>query len=122
MRGQSPRTPTGPQPTSTCPHPNPHLTQTPPLHSRFGEKYRQWNAAFEAGYASARGKPIITIHPPSLSHMLKEVNAASKCVCEEPEQVVDILDYTITGKLPEPKDGEDWTTSEAIWGKGNKNP
>ena len=54
--------------------------------------------------------------------MLKEVNAAAKCVCEEPEQVVDILDYTITGKLPEPKDGEDWTTSETIWGKGNKNP
>eukprot|EP00978_Attheya_sp_CCMP212_P026673 scaffold88245_cov46-Attheya_sp.AAC.1 len=42
---------------------------------RFGEKYRQWNAAFDAGYASALGKSIITLHPPAISHMLKEVNA-----------------------------------------------
>ena len=26
---------------------------------RFGDQYRQWNAAFDAGYASALGKPII---------------------------------------------------------------
>jgi len=58
---------------------------------RFGDKYRQWNAAFEAGYAAAKGKHVITVHPPALSHMLKEVNAAAKCVCNEPEQVVDIL-------------------------------
>ena len=50
---------------------------------RFGEKYRQWNAAFDAGYAAALGKPLITLHPPAVSHMLKEVNASANVVCEE---------------------------------------
>ena len=89
---------------------------------RFGEKYRQWNAAFEAGYASAKGKSIITLHPPAISHMLKEVNAAASAVCEEPEQVVQILDYVITGSLPPPKDGKDWLPSVERLGKGNPNP
>jgi nucleoside 2-deoxyribosyltransferase len=40
---------------------------------RFGDKYRQWNAAFDAGYATARGKALVTLHPPGVSHMLKEV-------------------------------------------------
>ena len=44
---------------------------------RFGPKYRQWNAAFDAGYAAALGKSIITLHPPEISHMLKEVNASA---------------------------------------------
>ena len=89
---------------------------------RFGEKYRQWNAAFEAGYAAAQGKPIITLHPPAISHMLKEVNAAAAAVCEEPEQVVQILDYVITGKLPPPKDGKDFIPIVDRLGKGNPNP
>ncbi|MEC8462975.1 MAG: YtoQ family protein, partial [Pseudomonadota bacterium] len=29
---------------------------------RFGEKYKQWNAAFDAGFAAALGKPLITLH------------------------------------------------------------
>ena len=89
---------------------------------RFGEKYRQWNAAFEAGYAAAQGKSIITLHPPAISHMLKEVNAAAAAVCEEPEQVVQILDYVITGKLPPPKDGKDFIPIVDRLGKGNPNP
>ena len=52
---------------------------------RFGEKYRQWNAAFDAGYASALGKSIITLHDPSLTHPLKEVDAAAMAVAERPE-------------------------------------
>jgi YtoQ family protein len=72
---------------------------------RFGEKYRQWNAAFDAGYAAALNKSIITLHPPSLSHMLKEVNASASVVCEDAEQVVDTLAYVIRGELPEkPRD------------------
>ena len=63
---------------------------------RFGEKYRQWNAAFDAGYASAMGKSIITLHEPGLTHALKEVDAAAQAVCESPEQVVSILKYVIT--------------------------
>jgi YtoQ family protein len=89
---------------------------------RFGEKYRQWNAAFEAGYASARGKPLITLHPPAISHMLKEVNAAAHAVCEEPEQVVQTLDYCITGRLPPPLDGDAFIPIADRLGKGNPNP
>ncbi len=66
---------------------------------RFGDKYRQWNAAFDAGYAAALGKPIITLHDPSLTHALKEVDAAAMAVAEQPDQVVRLLDYAITGRL-----------------------
>ncbi len=62
---------------------------------RFGDKYRQWNAAFDAGYAAALGKSLITLHDPSLTHALKEVDRAAQAVCETPEQVVRILDYVI---------------------------
>ncbi len=62
---------------------------------RFGEKYRQWNAAFDAGYAAALRKPIITLHDPSLTHALKEVDRAALAVAEHPEQVVEILAYVI---------------------------
>jgi YtoQ family protein len=63
---------------------------------RFGEKYKQWNAAFDAGYAVALGKPIITLHDDSLNHALKEVDAAAQAVAETPEQVVEILKYVTT--------------------------
>jgi YtoQ family protein len=66
---------------------------------RFGDKYRQWNAAFDAGYASALGKPVITLHDPSLNHALKEVDGAALVVAETPEQIVDILRYVTQGKL-----------------------
>lgn len=67
---------------------------------RFGQKYRQWNAAFDAGYAAAQGTPIITLHDPDLTHALKEVDAAALAVAETPEQVVDILKYVVEGALP----------------------
>lgn len=67
---------------------------------RFGEKYKQWNAAFDAGYAAALGTPLIVLHPPEHAHALKEVDAAALAVAEEPEQVAEILDYVITGRLP----------------------
>ena len=66
---------------------------------RFGEKYRQWNAAFDAGYASALGKPVIIVHGPEHAHALKEVDAAALAVAETPEQVVKILRYVIDGAL-----------------------
>ena len=67
---------------------------------RFGEKYRQWNAAFDAGMAAALGKPLIVIHPSEFGHALKEVDSAALAVVEEPTQVVQILDYVISGRLP----------------------
>ena len=62
---------------------------------RFGDKYRQWNAAFDAGYAAALGKPIVTLHDAELTHALKEVDRAAMAVAESPEQVVEILRYAI---------------------------
>jgi len=64
---------------------------------RFGDKYRQWNAAFDAGYAAALGKPLITLHDEVLIHPLKEVNAAALASARTPAQVVEILRYTLTG-------------------------
>ena len=66
---------------------------------RFGDKYKQWNAAFDAGYAAALGKPLIVMHGPDIVHPLKEVDAAALAVTETPAQVVDILDYVINGRL-----------------------
>ena len=63
---------------------------------RFGDKYRQWNAAYDAGFASALGKSIISLHDPDLTHALKEVDGAAQAVCQSPEQVVEILKYVIT--------------------------
>ncbi|KZY69723.1 hypothetical protein A3737_31100, partial [Oleiphilus sp. HI0065] len=60
---------------------------------RFGPKYKQWNAAFEAGIAIGKGKPIVVIHDPEITHPLKEVDGAAHAVAETPEQVVEILKY-----------------------------
>ena len=67
---------------------------------RFGEQYKQWNAAFDAGYAAALGKALITLHPEAHDHALKEVDRAALATAREPEQVVDLLRYVITGVLP----------------------
>src|SRR4051794_27857718 len=63
---------------------------------RFGDKYRQWNAAFEAGYAAALGKPIVTLHDGELTHALKEVDRAAMATADSPDQVVEILRYAIS--------------------------
>tara|TARA_R110000764_G_scaffold29301_2_gene68774 strand:+ start:3036 stop:3509 length:474 start_codon:yes stop_codon:yes gene_type:complete len=67
---------------------------------RFGDQYKQWNAAFDAGQAAALGKSLIVLHGPDHAHALKEVDAAALAVAQEPHQVVDILRYVLTGKLP----------------------
>jgi YtoQ family protein len=67
---------------------------------RFGEQYRQWNAAFDAGMASALGKPLVTVHPEQYDHALKEVDRAALAVAREPEQVVDVLRYVTEGVPP----------------------
>ena len=67
---------------------------------RFGDKYRQWNAAFDAGCAAALGKPFITLHDEELDHALKEVDRAALATARSAEQVVDVLRYVIEGRLP----------------------
>lgn len=66
---------------------------------RFGEKYRQWNAAFDAGQAAAMGKPLIVLHPEEHDHALKEVDAAANAVARTPEQVIGLIKYVIEGSL-----------------------
>jgi YtoQ family protein len=66
---------------------------------RFGDKYKQWNAAFDAGYAHALGKPIITLHPEEHDHALKEVDGAANLVCRTAEEVAAALVYAIAGRL-----------------------
>ncbi len=67
---------------------------------RFGDKYKQWNAAFDAGYSAAMGKSLIIIHSEDHQHAMKEIDAAALAVCETPSQVVDILKYVQLGTLP----------------------
>ena len=63
---------------------------------RFGEKFKQWNAAFDAGYAAALGVPIVTLHDEELTHPLKEVDAAARATAQTSEQIVEILQYLLT--------------------------
>ena len=60
---------------------------------RFGDKYKQWNAAFEAGQCAALGKPYITLHSEELIHPLKEVDGAAMAWATTTEQIVEILKY-----------------------------
>ncbi|MCT2138140.1 YtoQ family protein [Dietzia cinnamea] len=62
---------------------------------RFGEKYKQWNAAFDAGYCAALGKPYVTLHDAEIIHPLKEVDAEARAWCTTTDQVVEILRYVL---------------------------
>ncbi len=66
---------------------------------KFGDKYKQWNAAFDAGFAVANNKSLIVIHTDEHQHALKEIDAAALAVVSENIQVVKILDYVTNGKL-----------------------
>ena len=66
---------------------------------KFGEKYKQWNAAFDAGYAIGLNKNIITLHAKDLDHALKEIDAAAKAICRNNEQIFKILKYIASSEL-----------------------
>ena len=66
---------------------------------KFGDKYKQWNAAFDAGYASALNKSIVVIHNDEDQHALKEVDASASAVAKNQHQVVRILKYILSGSL-----------------------
>jgi YtoQ family protein len=65
---------------------------------RFGDKYKQWNAAFEAGLCAALGKPYVTLHDEAIIHPLKEVDAAAMAWAKTPQQVVEVLKYVMTAR------------------------
>ena len=66
---------------------------------KFGDKYKQWNAAFDAGFASALNKSIIVVHDDENQHALKEVDASASAVAKDQKQVVRILKYILNGSL-----------------------
>ena len=66
---------------------------------RFGEKYKQWNAAFEAGYASAMSKNLIIIHSDENQHALKEIDSVAQAVVKNVDEVIKILNYTCASKI-----------------------
>ena len=68
---------------------------------KFGEKYKQWNAAFDAGYAAALGKSLIIMHQDDYQHALKEVDASALATVKSNRELLDIFRYVITGKLVE---------------------
>ena len=63
---------------------------------RFGDQYKQWNAAFDAGYCAAKGIPYITLHDDDIVHPLKEVDQAAYAWCKTTEQVATLLRYVLT--------------------------
>jgi len=66
---------------------------------KFGEKYKQWNAAFDASYASALNKSIIVIHNDEYQHALKEVDASAAAVAKDQNQAFRILKYILEESL-----------------------
>ena len=72
-----------------------HIRQCDLAVIRFGDKYKQWNAAFDAGFCAALGKPYITLHSEDYVHPLKEVDAAAMAWAQTTEQVVEILKYIV---------------------------
>ena len=66
---------------------------------KFGDKYKQWNAAFDAGYAAALNKSLIVIQNEDHQHALKEINASAAAVISDLKQAVRILKYVLDGSL-----------------------
>ena len=76
-----------------------HLEQADIVVVRFGDKYKQWNAAFDAGIASALDKPLIIMHQDEHQHALKEVDRAALAVVKTNEEVVKVLNYVIHSSI-----------------------
>lgn len=72
-----------------------HIRNADLVMVRFAGKYREWNAALDAGQAVALGKPLVVLHDPELTHALKEVDAAALAVAQTPEQAVKVLEYVL---------------------------
>lgn len=62
---------------------------------RFGQEYKQWNAAFEAGQCAALDIPFITLHDENIIHPLKEVDAAALAWAKTTKEVAEILAYVL---------------------------
>ncbi|GEN51760.1 YtoQ family protein [Halobacillus faecis] len=59
----------------------------------FGESYKQWNTAMDAGAAIQAGKPLILVRPESLIHPLKELSNQADVTVETLDQALEVLTY-----------------------------
>lgn len=59
----------------------------------FGEKYRQWNTAADAGAAVASGVPLLLVRAPELTHALKELDAMAAFTVETLAQAAEAIAY-----------------------------
>ena len=66
---------------------------------RFGDKYKQWNAAFDAGFAIGLSKSLIVLHNDDNQHALKEIDSSASAVASTIDEVVKILQYTCTNNI-----------------------
>lgn len=62
---------------------------------RFGDKYKQWNAAFDAGFCAASNTPYVTLHAEDIVHPLKEVDANALAWATSTQQVIETLKYVL---------------------------
>jgi YtoQ family protein len=59
----------------------------------FGDKYRQWNTAADAGAAVAAGLPLLLVRGPDLVHALKELDAMATFTVETLAQAAEAIAY-----------------------------
>lgn len=59
----------------------------------FGERFKQWNTAADAGAAVASGIPLILVRDSDLSHALKEIDAMASATVESLEQAAEVIAY-----------------------------
>ena len=71
------------------------LRQTDLVVAFFGEKYRQWNTAADAGAAVAAGVPLLLVRSPDLTHALKELDALATFTVESLDQAALAIAYVL---------------------------
>lgn len=59
----------------------------------FGERYKQWNTAADAGAAVALGIPLVLVRDPELTHALKELDALASVTVENLSQAAEAIAY-----------------------------
>lgn len=59
----------------------------------FGEQYKQWNTAADAGAAVAAGIPLLLVRDAKLTHALKELDALATMTVETLAQAAEAVAY-----------------------------
>jgi|SRR5690554_295003 len=59
----------------------------------FGNQYKQWNTAADAGAAAAAGIPLLLVRSSDLIHALKELDALATFTVESLEQAAEAIAY-----------------------------